>query len=224
MGIAVLDMTVEAAAAIARGRVVVRSGEGKASPAGANPNLRHTILGVSLQSQDTVGRSLAVRRAGIAEVEASAAVAAGETVTVSGAGGRIRPVAIPTLTVNGAGGNTLVLTPKAFDPAMAGLRVVVTNPGTNNAALAVAATPAGFEVSLATNGSGAATTTLAQLRTAILASATGYRFTGGYNGSDTAVVTTGIYTIGAFPGEDGAIGIAQAAGASGSFVPVLLTL
>jgi hypothetical protein len=38
------------------------------------------------------------------------------------------------------------------------------------------------------------------------------------------VVTTGIYTIGAFPGEDGAIGIAQAAGASGSFVPVLLTL
>ena len=50
------------------------------------------ILGVTMHSQTTPGRSVAVRKAGVAEVVAGGAIAVGAPVIISGTDGRVKAI------------------------------------------------------------------------------------------------------------------------------------
>ncbi len=76
---------------VSANRVVVqgaRVGE-CAVPGAANAG---AILGVTMHSQSQPGRAVAVRKAGIAEVVASAPIAVGSPVNVAGASGKVKAV------------------------------------------------------------------------------------------------------------------------------------
>jgi hypothetical protein len=82
---------VGAAAGVSANLVVVQgSVAGECTvPGGANAG---AILGVTMHSQSQQGRSVAVRKAGIAECVASTAITAGSPVNIAGASGRVKPV------------------------------------------------------------------------------------------------------------------------------------
>lgn len=72
-------------------RVVVQGAQvGECTvPAAANAG---AILGVTMHSQSQSGRAVAVRKAGIAEVVASAPIAVGSPVNIADAGGKVKAV------------------------------------------------------------------------------------------------------------------------------------
>lgn len=72
-------------------RVVVQGGmPGECTvPAGANAP---AILGVTMHEQATPGRSVAVRKAGVAEVVAGGPIPVGAPVTVHGTDGRVKAI------------------------------------------------------------------------------------------------------------------------------------
>jgi hypothetical protein len=75
----------------AANRIVVQGGAaGECTlPGAANAG---SILGVTVHSQTTAGRSVAVRKAGIAEVVAGGAIAVGSPVNIAGASGKVKAV------------------------------------------------------------------------------------------------------------------------------------
>ncbi len=97
--------TVNQAGGVAAHRVVVQgtnAGECK-NPAGAGDS-SGTILGVTTHAQTEDGRSVAVRKNGIALVEASAAIAVGSAVDVADTAGKVRAVSLePTEMTNTLG-------------------------------------------------------------------------------------------------------------------------
>lgn len=93
MPIYLMDKTykISTAGGVAAGRVVVAgSASGECAPPGAAN--AGAILGVTMHDQLTAGRSVTVRKAGIAEVVAASAISAGAPVNIHGATGKVKPI------------------------------------------------------------------------------------------------------------------------------------
>lgn len=223
MSISILDLTYAAGEPLPAHRVVVReSGRTARLPDDEN-NLARTVLGVTTQSQSRVGASVPVRRIGIAEVEAAAAISAGDPVVIDGEDGRVRAVQMPSVLLAGTTeGTGLRMTARHLEPAFHRFTVSLLAEDPNQS-LSVLFEAGFITVQLATNGSTVVTTTLAALKAALEAVAEDI-FDFAVVGAGTTPVEASDYVFDTFATEGPVIGIAQdAAPGEGALVPVLLT-
>jgi hypothetical protein len=86
--------TVNQAGGVAAHRVVVQgSGAGECKYPAAAGLAGGTVLGVTTHAQSENGRAVAVRKAGIALVEASGSITVGQPLEVAGTSGKVRAIA-----------------------------------------------------------------------------------------------------------------------------------
>lgn len=225
MGNHILDLTYKTAAALPAYRVAARGAANAATTIPTGFVVPSQILGVTTHAQPNVGRAVAIRRIGVAEVQAAAAILAGDIVVPDGADGRIRSADYPAGTIDGATpGNALTIAARTLDPALDGYAISLQDSGASSP-LQISCGPAATDVILATNGGGSITTTLAALAAALNASPAGALFTFGVSGTGTVLAATGSAVLTGFGEQNPPIGVAQAdAIAEDDIIPVLLTL
>ncbi|MBI1292285.1 hypothetical protein GC173_13770 [bacterium] len=119
---------------IAANVVVVRDPDyarGCTLPSAANQG---AVLGITTHSQARQGRSIAVRRLGVAEVIAAGAINVGDRVVVADNQGRVSAAPLPRFSIGSVGANNAVvlewLVPSDFNPAMT---ITVENQGGDDA-------------------------------------------------------------------------------------------
>jgi len=220
-----IDLTYVAGEPLTAHRVVVRESGNVAQLPEETGNIPASVLGITLQAQPRTGASVPVRRTGIASIVASAAISAGELVTISGAEGSVRTVVMPFAMIEGADAETGILaTAKRILPALHGTRIAIDGTGTSQL-FSLAATPGNIAIALATNGGGSVTTTLTGLKAALDASALADLFTFTIVGAGSTLAAEGSAVFEGFASECPIIGIAQTdAAGDGALVEVLLTL
>ncbi len=155
---------VEEAEGMERWRVVVFGAEpgGCRLPAAANA---FGVLGVTTHAQSRVGKSIAVRRFGIAPVEVAGAVTRGDFLVVADTTGRVKGAPCPS-TTTGAGESGLRwrLRRPSFGGHANAVQVAVS--GTNTP-LSVTVSANLIRVDVATDGSGDPVSTAAEIAAAV---------------------------------------------------------
>lgn len=219
---------VEESAGVARYRAVVfgADADGCQYPDAANAD---GVVGITTHAQSREGKSVTVRRLGIAVCEAAAAIAVGDRVVVADNQGRVKRATHANVSTGSAGSNNgIVWTHRQPGPGGNVVGVQIQNAGASQA-LSVALADNTVRITAATNGGGAITSTAQQIIDAVNADAVASRILrashlAGSNGTGVAAAVAATPLRGGEAGLN-TIGIAQTAAANaGELVDVMLSI
>lgn len=193
-------------------------------PAGGNA---WSVLGVTTHAQDREGRSVTVRRLGVATCEAASAINIGDHVVVADDEGRVRAASGPAAQLGTTGANNAI----AFTLRNAllgnGATEVETVASGNNTPLSAVLSGSTIVINLATNGGGTATSTAAQVIAfvnahAVLSQLVKATAVSGSSGAGVSAAANALFAGGL--DSTNRVGVAQSsASAEGDLVDVLLT-
>lgn len=217
---------VEASGGVGAG-VAVKNGSfagGCDLPSGANDG---PVLGVTVHSA-AQGRSVSVRKLGIASIVAASAVSAGEKVCVADALGRIKAAGRASAVSGVVGSNNAIRwTAKETGSNGNGIGVDIVVAGTDTS-LSVSVSGNTVTINSATDGSGAAITTATQAIAAVAANAAASKLVSGADESTSngsGAVADETVTLSGGESGDRAFGIAEETAVSqGDIIDVFLTL
>lgn len=218
-----LDRTYRAGVALATGRVVCRNSSGSAVTPGEGDFTPEQMLGVTTQSQSRIGSAVPVRVAGIAEAETIGAIPTGSPVTIGDDDGRVRAAEMPEVFFAGTETNRLRIIARRILPHLENFTFRTITPVSSNAPLVLQLSAGDVVAYLATDGDGDATTTLALLRAALIATPLAHLFSISVVGSGAESAREDEVTISGFLDELPIIGIAEGSALEeGDLIPIRL--